>query len=59
MKLLVAISSCGDFESNGNNQALRDTWLKTYATSPISEYKFFFGTGQGEPQLEDSIILPT
>ena len=58
MKLLVAISSCGDFESNGNNQALRDTWLKDLRHFPDLEYKFFFGTGQGEPQLEDSIILP-
>ena len=56
MKLLIAISSCGDFESNGNNQALRDTWLKDAIRLGVP-YKFFFGVGQGGPELGDSVIL--
>jgi hypothetical protein len=58
MRLLIAISSCGDFESNGNNQAMRDTWLKDVRNFAQLDYKFFFGVGQNAPQLEDSIILP-
>ena len=57
LKLLIAISSCGDFERNGCNQALRDTWLKDLGVYGIT-YKFFFGTGQNAPQLEDSVLLP-
>lgn len=58
MKSLIAISSCGDFESNGNNQALRDTWLKNVGAFPGLDYKFFFGVGQDGPALKDTIILP-
>lgn len=49
MKLLIAISSCFDFEKNGNNQALRETWLRDIRSSPgvWVDYKFFFGIGQG------------
>lgn len=57
MRTLIAISSCGDFEANGNNQAMRDTWLKDAIALGVP-YKFFFGTGQNAPQLEDSILLP-
>lgn len=57
MRTLIAISSCGDFERNGNNQAVRDTWLKDAIALGVP-YKFFFGIGQGEPELEDSIVLP-
>jgi hypothetical protein len=51
VKLLTAISSCYDFEKNGNNQVLRDTWL---AGAKV-DHKFFFGTGQG---AEDAVLLP-
>jgi hypothetical protein len=54
---LIAISSCGDFERNGNNQALRDTWLKDLVQAGL-DYKFFFGVGQDAPELADSVILP-
>jgi hypothetical protein len=57
MKSLIAISSCGDFERNGNNQTMRDTWLKDAIALGLP-YKFFFGMGQNAPVLEDSIILP-
>src|ERR1700756_2792629 len=56
MKLLIAISSCGDFERNGCNQALRETWLKDAVALGIP-YKFFFGVGQDAPELEDSVVL--
>src|ERR1043166_1122645 len=58
MKLLIAISSCGDFERNGNNQAMRETWLPDVAQFPGLDYKLFFGIGQNAPELKDSIILP-
>jgi hypothetical protein len=58
MKALIAISSCGDFEANGNNQAMRDTWLKDVNIFTNLDYKFFFGVGQNAPQLEDSVLLP-
>jgi hypothetical protein len=50
LRLLIAISSCFDFEKNGNNQALRDTWLPEVTV----DYKFFFGTGQGA----ESAVMP-
>ena len=56
MKLLIAISSCYDFEKNGNNQVLRETWLPDAA-----DYKFFMGEGQGaetEKLADDTIFLP-
>jgi hypothetical protein len=56
MKLLIAISSCYDFEKNGNNQVLRDTWLPD-----AGDYKFFFGTGQGAEDATlppDAVLLP-
>lgn len=56
MKLLIAISSCYDFEKNGNNQVLRETWLPD-----APDYKFFFGTGQGAEVAElppDAVLLP-
>lgn len=61
MKLLIAISSCWDFETNGNNQALRDTWLPDLRHFPHVEYKFFFGYGQGAESAElpaDCVFLP-
>jgi hypothetical protein len=59
MKALIAISSCGDFEANGNNQAMRETWLRDlWPYAGTVDYKFFFGMGQNAPQLEDSVILP-
>ncbi len=67
MRLLIAISSCYDFEKNGNNQVLRDTWLGTVQVaaglflSEAGDYKFFFGKGQGAESAElphDCILLP-
>jgi hypothetical protein len=45
MKILIAISSCWDFEQNGNNQAMRDTWLPD--ARGVADVRFFFGIGQG------------
>jgi hypothetical protein len=58
MKILIAISSCGDYESNGNNQALRETWLRDLVGLDGVDYGFFFGEGQDAPQLADSVLLP-
>ena len=47
MKFLNLISTCWDFEKNGNNQAVRDTWLKWVPSYPELAYRFVFGYGQG------------
>jgi hypothetical protein len=42
MKTLIAISSCGDFEANGSNRAIRETWLSEIL--PVGfDAKFFVG----------------
>jgi len=56
LKLLIAISSCYNFEKNGSNQTMRDTWLPD-----AGDYRFFFGRGQGAESAElpgDAIFLP-
>ena len=60
MRTLIAISSCYDFEKNGSNQAMRDTWLPDVRTFPELDYKFFFGTGQGaeSERPPDSVFFP-
>jgi hypothetical protein len=61
VKCLIAISTCYDFEKNGNNDALRETWLPDVAKCPGLEYKFFFGFGQGAATAtlpKDSVLLP-
>jgi hypothetical protein len=55
MKLLIAISSCSKFESNGWNNALRDTWLVDAKNLGV-DYKFFSGTGSKE--CDDTVVLP-
>ena len=51
-KILIAISSCWNYELGGENSAQRNTWLPEVANFPDLEYKFFIGRGQGaENQL--------
>jgi len=47
MRILVAIMSCWLDELNGNNQSLRDTWLKDLAVFNV-DYKFFHGSGPSQ-----------
>jgi hypothetical protein len=59
VKLLVAISSCYDFEKNGSNQTMRDCWLRDCAAVGL-DYKFFVGTGQGAENAvldSDTVLL--
>jgi hypothetical protein len=42
MKVLIAVLSCELYRTNGNNQALRDTWLPSIVGA---DYKFFMGQG--------------
>jgi hypothetical protein len=61
MKSMIAISSCWDFEKNGNNTALRETWLPDVKHFPGLDYKFFIGHGQGAESAElpdDCVFLP-
>ena len=55
MKVLIAITSCVRDAQNGNNQALRDTFLKDVANRPDLEYRFFLG--DGTPTGEDETTL--
>lgn len=64
MRLLVAVSTCWDFEKNGSNQVMRDCWLKDCAAAGL-DYRMFVGFGQGaENQLlvgelpPDVVYLP-
>jgi hypothetical protein len=61
MKSLIAISSCWEFEQNGCNAALRETWLPDTRQFSGLDYKFFVGYGQGAESAElpdDCIFLP-
>jgi hypothetical protein len=57
LKLLVAISSCERDMLNGNNQAMRETWLPRLVDFPEVDYKFFVGLCQTDCP-EDTISLP-
>ncbi len=48
MRILVAIMSCWLAELNGDNQSLRDTWLKELPAYPNVDYRFFHGTGASQ-----------
>jgi hypothetical protein len=58
MKCLILISSCFDFEINGNNDALRETWLRDVAKFPGLDCRFVIGTGQGAVPMADYLLLP-
>ncbi len=53
MKTLLAIVSCGLFKDNGNNQAVRDTWLTQLRGM---DYKIFMGQGSTATK-EDEVVL--
>jgi len=60
-KYLIAISSCYDFEKNGSNDALRETWLRDFVKFPGLHFRFFMGFGQGAESAQlnyDSVLLP-
>jgi hypothetical protein len=42
MKVLIAVLSCESFRTNGNNQAMRDTWLPLVSGA---DYRIFMGQG--------------
>ena len=47
MRCLIAISSCYEYERNGNNNAMRETWLPDIRRFKDLHYRFFVGVGQG------------
>jgi hypothetical protein len=55
MRKLLAITSCVRDAQNGNNQAIRDTYLRDAAQYPDLEYRFFIG--DGTPTGEDESTL--
>lgn len=40
--------SCWKDELNGDNQSLRDTWIKDLAAYPNVDYRFFHGSGDSQ-----------
>ena len=63
MNCLIAISTCWDFELNGNNDALRLTWLPE--AERFADVRFLVGTGQGAERTlldvglpADTVLLP-
>jgi hypothetical protein len=54
VKCLIAISTCYDFEKNGSNDALRETWLPDVGKFPELDYRLFVGRGQG---AEDHLLM--
>jgi len=53
LRILVGIMTCWPCELNGDNQSLRDTWLRDLTV----DYKFFHGWGLGEFSGSDSVLL--
>lgn len=45
MRILVAIMSCAAAERSGDNDSLRDTWLKDLKYLMNVDYRFFIGRG--------------
>lgn len=58
MKLLIAISTCADWERRGLNNPMRETWLKDAAVLGI-DYKFFVGRNIAldASYLPDTVVL--
>ncbi len=56
MRCLVAIMSCESYRVNGNNQALRDTWLPDVAKELGLEYRIFMGQGS-KIENGDEVLL--
>ena len=54
MKVLIAVSSCERDMLNGNNEAMRETWLPKLAG--LADYKFFVGRNEVDLR-EDTIRL--
>jgi hypothetical protein len=53
MKVLIAVLSCELYRTNGNNQALRDTWLPCIAGA---DYKLFMGQGSQCSQADEVYV---
>jgi len=51
MKVLIAITSCARDVANGDNQAVRETWVPTLSQYGY-DYRFFVGVGQTPKQEE-------
>ncbi len=54
MEVLVAIITCESFRTNGNNDAVRNTWLPDLVKLGV-DYKFFMG--QGSKSTKDDEVL--
>lgn len=54
MKPIILIMSCKRDKENGNNQAIRDTWLKSWGG--LIDYRFVLGDGNVQ-ENEDEIIV--
>lgn len=55
MKMLIAISSCWAWESQGLNDPMRETWLQDALKMGI-DYRFFFGQEPGYHILNPDMV---
>ena len=53
MKVLIAVLSCELYRINGNNQAMRDTWLPLVSGA---DYKIFMGQGSTCSQPDEVFL---
>ena len=58
MKVLLAIMSCRGAEANGDNQAIRDTWMRDVVPHQNVDFRFFVGDGLSKYPARD-IGFPT
>ena len=56
MKALIAILSCQSYKENGNNQAIRETWLPYVQKEPNVDCKIFLGAGS-QKEHDDEVTL--
>jgi hypothetical protein len=55
MRVLIAISSWVGADTNGDNQAMRETWLKDIGKYSEVDYKFFIGDGNSTGEDESDM----
>ena len=53
-RILIAISSCQNYEDNGLSQPMRDTWLPEAVLLGM-DYKFFYG--RGAKKRDDVVVV--
>jgi hypothetical protein len=58
-KVLIAVSGWVVGATNGDHQAIRDTWGKEVENFPNLDYKIFIGDGTPVSPEDDALLLPS